>query len=64
MMTIIEAVNKFSSLLDYVSLESPDLNTKEFEQAETVLGHLTYILDKAGISTIEDVKEKIKNERI
>lgn len=56
-MTISEAVNEFSNLLDMISCEGylDEAEMKPYENAETILGYFCYKLKRKGIETLEDL---------
>ena len=56
-MTISEAVNEFSNLLDMISCYGilDEAEMKPYENAETVLACFCYKLKRKGIETLEDL---------
>ena len=61
-MTIHEAVHILSGLIDNLYMENDGAveNYEEIEKAESLLAIVARKLELAGIETLSDVKEKIK----
>ena len=54
-MTISNAIDRFSALIDFVTMELEPNKLKPYEDAETLLGKLCYKLHQKGIDTLEDL---------